>query len=512
MKAQGFSLLQTLAATALLALSAHADVKLPALISDNMVLMQETAANVWGWADPQEEVTVKLASKTGRATAGADGKWKVAITGLTPGLAGDMTISGKNTLTVRNVAVGEVWVCSGQSNMEFALKSAQDAATEIASSHRPEIRMFTVSKAPAAEPKDDCTGKWEVSTPQTSPRFSAVGYFFGRRLADDLKVPIGLIHSSWGGTPAQHWTPADVLAADPELQSSITTWEAVKRNYPKAKAAYDVAIEKWKKEADAAKAAGQPAARPPQPPRGDPGGLGSPGSLYNGMIAPLTPYAIRGAIWYQGEANAGNGRLYRKLFPALIVSWRERWGIPEFPFLFVQLANYDAHSNWPELREAQTMTLALPHTGMAVAIDLGEGGNIHPKNKQEVGRRLALNALATVYHRQVAFASPLLLKVQPQDGKLRITMSHAEGLKTTDGAAPKGFAVAGDDRIFHSARAEIAGDHIIVQSPEEPNPVAVRYAWENNPEVNLVNGAGLPASPFRSDDWPTQPAAPAATK
>ncbi len=505
--------LLTLAAAALLGLpAAHADVRLPSLISDNMVLQQEVPANVWGWADPQEKVTVKLGANTATAIAGVDGKWSAKLTGLAPGVAGDMTIAGKNTLTIKNVAVGEVWVCSGQSNMEFVVQGAKDAQAEIKTADRPDIRMFTVARTYKLEPQEDCAGKWEVCTPETVGHFSAVGYFFGRRLADDLKWPIGLIHSSVGGTPAQAWTPTEVLAADPDFQQFLQAWENAKANYPKAKAAYDVALEKWKADAEAAKTAGTAAPKPPAVPRGGDAN-GSPGGLYNGMIAPLIPYTIRGAIWYQGEANAGNGKLYRKLFPAMIESWREKWGIPEFPFLFVQLANYMAkteqpvESNWAELRDAQLATLELKNTGMAVAIDIGEGDNIHPKNKQEVGRRLAVNALAMVYYREVEYASPRPLDAQIEDNKLRITLRNAEGMKTTDGAAPKGFAIAGEDHKFHWATAELAGDHIILSSPEVPKPIAVRYAWANNPDVNLVNGAGLPVSPFRSDDWPPQPPA-----
>jgi sialate O-acetylesterase len=505
--------LLTLSAAALLGLSAaNADVRLPALVSDNMVLQQEVPANVWGWADPQEKVTVKLGAKTATAVAGVDGKWSAKLTGLTPGVAGDMTIAGKNTLTIKNVAVGEVWVASGQSNMEMVVKSAKDADAETKSADRPDIRMFTVARTWQLEPQEDCAGKWEICTPETVGHFSAVGYFFARRLNDDLKLPIGIIHSSVGGTPAQAWTPTEVLAADPDFQVFLQSWETTKANYPKAKAEYDKALEKWKTDAEAAKTAGQPAPRPPQVPRGGDGN-GSPGGLYNGMIAPLLPYTIRGAIWYQGEANASNGKLYRKLFPAMIVSWREKWGIPEFPFLFVQLANFMAkteepgESGWAELRDAQLATLELKNTGMAVAIDVGEEKDIHPKNKQEVGRRLALNALAIVYYREVEYASPRPLDAQVEDNKLRITLRNAEGMKTTDGAAPKGFAIAGEDRKFHWATAELSGDHIILSSPEVPKPVAVRYAWANNPDVNLVNGAGLPVSPFRSDDWPAQPPA-----
>lgn len=500
-------------ASLLISLNAQADVRLPALISDNMVLLQDAPANVWGWADPQENVTVAFAGKTVKAVADAEGKWSVKLEGLAPSAEGEMKISGNNQLTIKNVAVGEVWVGSGQSNMEWKVANSANPQQEIAAANFPKIRMFTVQRTPKAAPQTDCQGKWEVCTPETAGNFSAVAYYFGRDLYGALKVPIGLIHSSWGGTPAEHWTPTDVLAADPDFQGFAKSWEAVKANYPKAKESYDQAVEAWTAAAEQAKAAGKPAPRRPSAPRGG-DDFGSPGCLYNGMIAPLLPYTIRGAIWYQGESNASNARLYRKLFPTMISSWRQRWNVGEFPFLFVQLANFNAgktptgqpeESNWAELREAQTMTLGLKNTGMALAIDIGEATDIHPKNKQEVGRRLSLIAQATVYYRDVEFSGPLFTSAQEEDGKLRLSFRHAEGLKAADGGKLKGFAIAGEDRKFVWADAEIQGDHIVLQSPNVAKPVAVRYGWANNPECNLVNASGLPASPFRSDDWSQQP-------
>lgn len=497
---------------------AQADVRLPAIVSDNMVLLQDTPANVWGWADPQEKVSVQFSGKTAEATADADGKWSVKLEVLQPSATGDLVVAGKNTLTVKNVAVGEVWVCSGQSNMEWVVANSKNAQQEISSANFPNIRMFTVQKNPKATPQTDCQGKWEVCSPETVGRFSAVGYFFGRNIHESVKVPIGLIHTSWGGTPAEFWTPRDVLAGDPDFQNIIQSWETVKANYPKAKADYDKALEAWNAASEKAKAEGKPAPRRPSEPRGA-NDFGSPGCLYNGMVAPILPYTIRGTIWYQGESNAGNAQQYQKLFPTMITSWRQRWGVGEFPFLFVQLANYNARnvpptgqpedSNWAALREAQTMTLDLPHTGMAVAIDIGEATDIHPKNKQEVGRRLGLVAQATVYYREVEFSGPMFAGVQEEDGKLRLSFRHAEGLKAADGGKIKGFAIAGEDRKFVWADAELQGDHIVLQSAQVPKPVAVRYGWADNPDCNLVNASGLPASPFRSDDWPQRPGATA---
>ena len=498
------------AACALLDLRAGAEVKLPAIVSDNMVLQQEVPANVWGWAEPGERVTVKFAGKSASATAGADGKWKTKLEGLDAGKTGDLTISGGNTITIHNVAVGEVWVCSGQSNMEMTVNRTLKPEEEAGAANYPMLRMFTVTKKPAAEPQSDCVGKWEVCTPETVPLFSAAGYFFARQLHATLKQPIGMIHTSWGGTPAEFWTPKPILARDADFKGALTGWEQKVANYPKAKEAYDQAMVKWKEEAQQAKDAGKPA--PPQP-RAPQGGdaFGSPGCLFNGMISPIVNYTIRGAIWYQGEANAGNAKGYYKLFPTMIMSWRALWGA-EFPFLFVQLANFNARhipptgqpedSQWAELRESQLNTLELPHTGMAVAIDIGEGEDIHPKNKQEVGRRLALAAEATVYFQEHEFSGPIFSGAQIEDGKMRLNFRNAEGMNAGDGGKLKGFAIAGEDRKFVWADTEIDGDHIVVSSPDVPHPVAVRYGWADNPTVNLVNATGLPASPFRTDDWP----------
>ncbi|MEO7317517.1 MAG: sialate O-acetylesterase [Chthoniobacteraceae bacterium] len=495
--------------------AAQAAVRLPALIGDNMVLQAEAKANVWGWADPQEKVTVTFADKKGEATTGADGMWSVRLTDLKAGTEGEMTIAGTNTIALKNVIVGEVWVASGQSNMEFAVAGSLNKDAEIAGANFPRIRMFNLKRSAKAEPQADCTGKWEVTTPEVVGHFSAVGYFFARHLHEKLKQPVGVIHTSWGGTPAEHWTPERVMEADPDFKPAVENWAKVVAAYPAAKAKWDEAMTEWKTAAETAKAAGMPEPKKPgNPPRGgDP--FGGPGCLYNGMIAPVVPYTIQGAIWYQGESNASTAQLYRKLFPTMIMSWRRAWAngglagseLPDFPFLFVQLANFrprfeqPTESQWAELREAQLMTLELPHTGMAVAIDVGDADDILPKNKQEVGRRLALSAEATVYFQDQEFSGPIIGGAQPEEGKIRLSFRSAEGMKSSDGGPIKGFAIAGEDRVFKWAVVEIQGDHVLVSSKEVPAPVAVRYAWADNPECNLINAAGLPASPFRTDDW-----------
>lgn len=482
-----------------------ADVKLPAIVSDNMVLQQDSPASVWGWAEAGEKVTVKFAGKSADTVADDKGKWKVKLEGLAAGAPGELTIAGKNTITLKNVVAGEVWVASGQSNMEWVVYNTKDAPEEIKAADFPMIRMYTVTKNPQAEPVDDTVGKWEVCTPQTVPGFSAVGYFFARRLYQTLKQPIGVIHTSWGGTPAEYWTPKKVLAADPAFKGYFDGWDKAVADYPKAKEKYEQDLAAWK---ESTKALPADAKKPPQPrePRGG-SAFGSPGCLYNGMIAPIVDYSIRGTIWYQGESNSGQPDLYKKLFPTMIKSWRGAFKNEEFPFLFVQLANFmqrhdqPVDTNWARLREAQLETLDLPHTGMAVTIDIGEEKDIHPRNKQDVGLRLALWAEATVYYRDQEYSGPLPGGFQVEEGKARLTFRNGEGMKAADGGKIKGFAIAGEDKKFVWADAEIQGDHIVVSSPQVASPVAVRYGWDDNPDGNLINGTGLPASPFRTDEW-----------
>jgi sialate O-acetylesterase len=487
---------------------AFADVKLPSIISDNMVLQQEAGAGVWGWAEAGEKVTVKFADKSAETVADVGGKWKVKLADLKAGTTGELTVAGKNTVTVKNVVVGEVWVASGQSNMEWTVAGSKDPQEEAKAANFPLIRMYTVKKNPQAEPAEDTTGQWQVCTPQTVPSFSAVGYFFARRLYQTLQQPIGIIHTSWGGTPAEFWTPKPLLTADKDLKVYTENWDKAVAAYPAAKEKFEADLAAWKELTKTPAPEGKKHPNQPRPPRGGPGDASNmPASLYNGMIAPVTNYGIRGAIWYQGESNASQPELYKKLFPTMIKSWRQAWKIEEFPFLFVQLANFMGRSeqptdtNWARLREAQLQTLELPRTGMAVAIDIGEEKDIHPKNKQDVGKRLALWAEAAVYYKDQEYSGPLPGGFQVEEGKARLTFRHGEGMKAADGGKIKGFAVAGADKKFVWADAEVQGDHIVVSSPQVTTPVAVRYAWADNPECNLINVAGLPASPFRTDDW-----------
>ena len=647
----------------ILAAVVRAEVHLPSIIGDNMVLQRGMKVRIWGTANARERVTVTFDKNSAHAVADAQGRWEVWLGPLKPGapsdLTGkDLTVKGDNTLTIKNVLVGEVWICSGQSNMEWPLSNTDNAAATLAEARYPEIRLFTVEKKTSTTPLSDVTGHWVVTTPEEAAHFSAVGYFFGRELYQHLKTPIGLIHTSWGGTPAEAWTSHEGLLSSPELKPILDKYESSMNALPQTKEAYARAMAKWEEDnlyvdrenkgealgyalpntstsdwskmdlpkqfetagltIDGAvwfrrevvipdtwvggnlilnlpaiddydttyfngKVIGTTGRETPdsyQVPRmymvpgslvhegtnviavrvfdrageggfgrGDmslrsasrdlsspitlrgswdykvelalepkhvdwgtrpePVGAGkqnSPSVLYNAMLAPLVPFAIRGTIWYQGESNAGRAYQYRTLFPIMIRDWRRAWG-RVFPFYFVQLANWrprkdqPAESDWAELREAQSMTLREPQTGMAVAIDIG-GEDLHPRNKLDVGHRLAAWALADVYDEKVVPSGPLFESFSIEGDKVRIKFKYAVGLKTNDGGPVKGFAVAGADHKLVWAEARIEGQTVVVWSPSISKPVTVRYGWADNPDVNLYNKAGLPASPFRTDDWP----------
>ena len=487
-----------------------ADVKLPAVISDNMVLQRGMEVPIWGWAEPGENISV-MASWQGRGCstkADKDGKWMVKIFQSIAGGPFEITIVGKNTIKIENVLVGEVWVCSGQSNMQMSVRSSAMAEQEIAAADYPDIRLFTVERKVAEQPQSDCTGSWASCSPQTVPAFSAVAYYFGRKLHKELNVPVGLIHTSWGGTPAEAWTSKDVLELDVEFEPILKRYSDVVAKYPQAKREYEQKMNEWEKAVARAGAEGKEPPRKPRAPIG-PVNPHSPAGLYNAMIAPLIPYGIRGAIWYQGESNAGRAYQYRKLFPAMIANWRNDWGQGDFSFLFVQLANFMAvnpepvESAWAELREAQLMTLSLPNTGMAVIIDIGEANDIHPKNKQDVGKRLALWALGGSYGKKLEYCGPIYKSMRVEGNKIILHFDHVGGGLVAGGGGPlKGFAIAGADRKFVWADAKIDGDTVVVSSDKVSEPAAVRYGWADNPVCNFYNKEGLPASPFRTDDWP----------
>jgi sialate O-acetylesterase len=489
---------------------AAADVKLPAVFSDNMVLQKSEKAPFFGTADKGEKVTIKIGEASADATAGEDGKWRATLdTRNLPTTPVDVTVSGKNTLTIKNALVGEVWLASGQSNMEFTVSSGKDADLEIPAANWPQIRMFTVEKAIGTEPAADVKGRWDVCTPQTVGHFSAVGYFFARDLNQQFKTPVGVIHTSWGGTPAEAWTSREALAAaDPDVKIILDRFDDARAKFtPEAQAKYQEEVKAWR-------ASGAARNKIPRKPAGVPD-QNSPTTLYNAMVAPLVGYGVRGAIWYQGESNAGRAYQYRKLFPTMITDWRTRWGKAagssepdNFSFYWVQLANFQARapqpgdSDWAELREAQSMTQSLPKTGQAVIIDIGDGPDIHPKNKQDVGRRLARQALKKDYDVNIVDSGPTFDTMSIEGDTVRVRFKNAAGGLVSHEVKLTGFAIAGEDKKFVWADAKIEGESVVLKSPAVAKPVAVRYAWANNPDASLYNKAVLPTCPFRTDDWP----------
>ena len=502
-------------ALALGALHLRAEVKLPALISDGMVLQQGMKVNIWGTAGDGEHISVSLGDQRVSTAADGRGQWKVKLGPLSAGGPLTLTVTGKNTITVHDVLVGEVWVCSGQSNMEmpvggnpqgggWGVANAQD---EVTRADYPTLRMFTVEHAVASKPQTDVKGYWVAAHGEAISDFSAVGYFFGRELLKVLNVPIGMIHSSWGGTPAESWTSRGTLESDPEFKSIMEDGTGLLSAYPKVFQDYEKQWAGWRQESEKAENSGAPVPQPPPLPDDPRANPGRPAGLYNAMIVPLTPYAIRGVIWYQGESNAERPVQYRKLFPALIRDWRQAWGEGDFPFLYVQLANWGIHIpqwDWPRLREAQLMTLSLPKTGMAVTIDIGDGSDIHPKNKREVGYRLALAAQDIAYGRDVIYSGPSYKSMAVEGGKIRLHFKHVYGglvAKNLWAGSLSGFEIAGEDRKFVAADARIEADTVVVSSEKVSHPTAVRYAWGMNPQPSVYNRAGLPASPFRTDDW-----------
>jgi len=513
----------------------RADVTLAPLFTDRAVLQRDKIVPIWGRADAGEKVTVTFAGQRKEATPAPDGRWLVQFDPLVASTQGtDLTVAGKNTLTLRDVVVGEVWLCSGQSNMEWPVSRAADAAREIAAASFPLIRHVRIEHVVTESPAESVpTSGWLAATPETVGGFTAVGYFFARDLWQKLGVPIGIVHSSWGGTPVESWLSPAAHASDPAFAVVSERWQKTVADFPPAKAAYETRLVEWQRGDAAAKIAPAPKvpaapskakskakgkaepmsayaewlrANPrPRAPRG-PGDPWTPSGLFNGMINPLLPYALRGTLWYQGESNAERAAEYHALFTAMITAWRAHFGQGDFPFFWVSLANYDVPSDptkrsYAFLREAQTKALALPNTGQTLAIDIGDPKDIHPVNKQEVGRRLALLARNRVYSMTGDDTGPTLAGATREGATLRLRFTHASGGLVAHEKPVQSLEIAGADRVFHAADARIDRDTLIVSSPKVREPVAVRYAWTNAPEANLYNGAGLPAVPFRTDAW-----------
>jgi sialate O-acetylesterase len=507
--------------------SLHAAVKPNSLFTEGAVLQQGIEIPVWGTANEGEKVTVKLNGQTA-TTEATQGRWMVRLEQQKAGGPYELEVTGENNVIAKNIMIGEVWLCSGQSNMQFALKGFPSLLSEAAQANNPSLRFFTVGQNPSVLPASAIEGRWIGCTPQSAADFSATGYFFGRDLQKAVGVTVGLIRSARGGTPAQAWTSLEGLEAEPELAGYVAEIKQLIAAYPQASAAYAgalVAFEKkntewnanpeskafkeaqklWSAETKKALVSGVPLPphpvvpkempKAPKPPYGYPG---ASSVLYNGMIAPLVPFAIKGVVWYQGEGNNHKPAEYQTLFPRLIQDWRQKWGQNVLPFLFVQLAPFKELS--PEIREAQLVSWKkTPGTSMVVTVDVGDADDIHPKYKEPVGARLALAARAIAYGERIIYSGPVVRTHTLAGDRVVLSFDHVgSGLIAKDGPL-RGFSIAGADKNFRPAAAEIQGERVLVSSPEVTAPVAVRYGWANVPDVNLFNREGLPASPFRTD-------------
>lgn len=477
---------------------------MPKVLSSHMVVERDLPVHVWGMAAPGEQVSITFRGETRSVAAGDLGRWSVY---LKPGLAGgpfQMTVEGKpaaastapETITLDDVLVGDVWVASGQSNMEFAMRQAATAQQDLPHAANPRIRLLMVKKKAVDYPLDDAdTDGWQPSTPDSARDFSAVAWYFARDIEQREHVPVGVIDSTWGGTVAEAWTREAALGADASLAPLFTSWGHMTEDESDAL----IRDRDEQRQRDEAKAAGRPVPQFPWHPALMSWG---PGNLWNGMIAPLTPMAIRGVIWYQGESNSRLERapLYGRIFRTLIEDWRCQWAIGEFPFLFVQISNFKSSpaEDWALLREQQSKTLALRNTAMAVTIDIGNPDDVHPTDKVDVGQRLARAARALTYGESVEYSGPVFRQAVPEGSDLRLYFEHARGL-TAKGGELTGFETAGADGKYYSAVAKIEGETIVVTSSSVANPVSARYGWANSPQCNLFNSEGLPASPFRTE-------------
>ena len=531
--------------------TAQAEVRMPAIFSDQMVLQRDAPLPLWGTSNAGEKIVARFAGQTKSTAAGADGKWMLKLDPV-PASAEPRELVIKaagSSLTFKGVLVGDVWFASGQSNMASPLFAAHNAAEVLPQSNDPLLRCFNVTKKTADAPQFNVAGgKWEPANPESVKNTSAVGYFFAREIRRVTGKPVGLIVSAWGGTPIQTWMSLASFQKNPPMAKQLELWDKAVADHkkvqenPQLEANYAANLKRWKAEVEpgfskiskqynADKAAGKevgPKPTPPEPEPMNPDPMGAPSPSrrpqtptvsFNGMIAPVIPYAIRGALWYQGEADGGNGLEYRKLLPRMIEGWRELWG-SEFPFLVVQLpcngpdTTPVAKNGWPWTREAQAMAMRLPHTGMAVTIDIGDPENVHPADKLDVGLRLALVARRLAFGEKIVASGPLYKSFTIDGNKARVQFTETGG-GLVPGQAPWrpskvqplptdrliGFFVASADRNWVEANARIEGESVIVSTPAVPHPVAVRYGWANSPRCNLYNREGLPAAPFRTDDW-----------
>lgn len=484
-------------------LFSQAQLRLPAIISDGMVLQQNAKVALWGWAAPGEQITItnNWNRRAVTLTTDASGKWLTYITTTKAGGPYQLTFKASNTIDVNNILMGEVWLASGQSNMEFFIGKTSSASYTSVINHddvmkdaeHPDIRTIDVPNKVADTPVHDFKASWKLCTAKTVDSFSAVAYFFAREINKATGFPVGIVNATWGGTPAESWTKREVLQSDADLNEILLRYQKAVDVFPQENEKYKAAATKWKEDTSKTKGAA------PRGPMG-PAHNQSPYKLYNGMIVPIEPYTLRGVIWYQGESNADRAWQYRKLFPAMIKNWRDDWGNDKLPFYFVQISPHRGQN--PEIRDAQLYVYRnVPNTGMAVTTDNGDSLDIHPRNKELVGKRLSLWALQNEYGKKDLIVSgPLYKSMKTEGNKIRIGFDYDKGLSAKDGEL-KEFTIAGDDQNFIPANAKIEGNTVVVWSDAVKAPKAVRFAWKNVPHPNLYNGAGLPASPFRTDEW-----------
>lgn len=493
-----------------------ADLRLGSLFSDHMVLQRDKPVAVWGWADAGDEVIVEFAGQKKNTTAAPDGKWSLRLDPLTVSTEPrELVVTSNQESAIRNlkctdVLVGEVWLGSGQSNMEMSVKAANHFDAEQAAANLPLIRYYTDTNGTSAKPQAEGKGIWQVCSQPTVGRFSATLYFFGREIQREVGVPVGLINTSVGATQIEYWIPAEAQCSDPDTKANYDTLLRGYTTFDEAKfaASYEKQLAAWNLAAEKAKADNKPPPARPTDVLAIRKRKGPPAGLFNGKVFNLAPFTLRGILWYQGESNSAlpppnQKHLYHQQLSKLVTSWRKLWA-DELPFAWVQLPNYTAPGEgWPRIREAMLKTLELPKTGMAITIDLGDAKDIHPKNKQDVGKRLSYWALGTVYGKTVpAISGPLPAGSTINGDAITISFHHTNGgLKSITGGPLTGFQIAGADQQWKPAEAKIVGETVVVSSPEVTQPVAVRYAWKDWPDYSLANGAGLPASPFRTDDW-----------
>jgi sialate O-acetylesterase len=486
------------------ALCIRAEVRLPAILSSHMVLQRGLPIHLWGWADPAESISAEFNAATQTTVANKFGRWEVFLPPQSAGGPFKLTIKGSNTIQLEDILVGDVWFTSGQSNMEMPLDGFPGSAVvtnsdeEIRNANHPRIRLLLVKRKTSDVPlRDYDPTSWTPCTPETAAKFSAVAYFFGKELADHEHVPIGLIDSTWGGTPAEAWTSMRGLSQDSALMPVFSEWAS----FSGEQSDLPQLLELEKREDEAARKANQPMPKHNWHPNT---GSWQPSALFNAMVAPALNFPIKGVIWYQGESNASVARanLYEKLLPTLIADWRTNWHQGDFPFLFVQIANFKStpEGTWPIVREAERRTLSVANTGMAVTIDIGDPDNVHPANKQDVGARLALAARKLAYAEDLEYSGPLYRQVSIEGHNLRVWFDHTAGGLSAKGGVLTGFEIAGDDHHFAQATAQIDGNTVLISSDAVSNPRFVRYGWSNSPVINLTNGKGLPASPFTSED------------